>query len=377
VKLSATARALSEAISLASAIKPGANSPSVAHLAPSSGSLSIRCTDTMGTIVTTCSAMVHEPGETAVSLARLGILVATFTADAVLEIETGGTTLNVVSGTSRLRLPTVSVAGLPMPIAIGQEIGSIEISTADCLKLLQPIAVADEARCRSYLGGVFWHSQDDQLVAVATDGVRLIRQNVVASMFSKDRDLIVPTGVAVVARRLIQRSRAERVGLRRSRTLIAFEGPGFTFAARLLDAGYPAYERFIPAPSSNAVVCDRLKLLAAVSRLSAAAPGIEPLLALAWKEGSNLDLHLARCPLDGADVVAADAHGCARVALSLAQFALLLEEFNSEHIRLETANEQPVVMRGAGNKLALIVRSKWNFDSSRLDDCHTIWTGVG
>jgi hypothetical protein len=62
--------------------------------------------------------------------------------------------------------------------------------------------------------------------------------------------------------------------------------------------------------------------------------------------------------------------GRAEVALSLPQFAALLKEFRSEHIQLETANEQPVVIRGAGEKLAMIVRSKWNFDSRRDGDEH-------
>jgi hypothetical protein len=80
--------------------------------------------------------------------------------------------------------------------------------------------------------------------------------------------------------------------------------------------------------------------------------------------GSCLDLHLARCPLDGADAIAAEVHGSAQVALSLPQFAAVLKEFGSDQVQLETADEQPVVIRGAGEKLALIVRSKWNFGSS-------------
>jgi hypothetical protein len=41
-----------------------------------------------------------------------------------------------------------------------------------------------------------------------------------------------------------------------------------------------------------------------------------------------------------------------------------------EHIQLETANEQPVLIRGAGEKLVHIARSKWSFDSWRVDDQH-------
>jgi len=56
--------------------------------------------------------------------------------------------------------------------------------------------------------------------------------------------------------------------------------------------------------------------------------------------------------------------GSTEIALSLPQLAALLKEFSGDHIQLETDNEQPLVIRGAGEKLALIVRSKWNFGAS-------------
>jgi DNA polymerase III subunit beta len=378
VKFSAPACVLSDAISLASAIRPGANSTCFAHLATTGDAVSIRCTDkTVGTIATSVAAMIHEPGETAVSTGRLAALVSSFAADAIVEIETTTRTINVVCGSSRSRLAAVPEAELPPVVAIEHEIGRTEISRTDCLHLLEPLAVADAGRCRFYLAGVFWHSLNDQLVAVSTDGTRLIRTSVAASTFSEDRTLIVPTEVAIVARRLLQKSDASRVALRRSRSLIAFEAPSFSFTARLIDSSFPAYESIIPPPPSNSVFCDRLKLLAAVSRLSAAATSMDSaLVALSWGNGRYLDLHLARRPLDGADIIAAEVHGVAEVALSLPQFAALLNEFRSEHIQLETADEQPFVIRGAGEKLALIVRSKWNFGNSYRDEHLTSRSGA-
>jgi DNA polymerase III sliding clamp (beta) subunit (PCNA family) len=367
VKLSASARLLSDAIALTSAIARGANSACIAHLATTGAAVSIGCTDkTVGTIATSVSATIHAPGETAVSLGRLAALISGFAADAVVEIKATAGAVSVVSGTSRSRLPTVATTELPPAIAIDQEIGRVEITCADCLHLLEPLTVADEGRSRFNLAGVFWHSLNDQLVAVSTDGIRLIRTSVAASRFSEDRTLIVPTEVTIALRRLLQKAAASRVTVRRSRSLIAFDAPSFSFTARLIDSSFPAYESIIPASLSNAVVCNRLELLAALSRLIAAAPSTDTaLVALSWRNGSCLDLHLARCPLDGADVVSAEVRGSAEVALSLPQFAALLKEFRSEHIHLETANGQPVVIRGTGEKLALIVRSKWNFDSRR------------
>jgi DNA polymerase-3 subunit beta len=367
VKFSAKACLLSDAIALVSAIKPGVNSPSILHLAATENAVSMRCTDNaIGTIATSVSATIHKPGETAVALGRLAALASGLVADAVVEVEATAGAMRVVSGTSRLRLPTVASTEVPPAICIDQEIGRVEISSVDCLQLLEPLAAADEARFRFQLAGVFWHSLDNQLVAVATDGTRLIRTSVAASRFSDDRTLIVPTEVAIAARRLLHKSAATRVTLRRSRNLIAFDAPPLGFTARLIDSNFPAYERIVPAPASNSVVCTRLELLSAVSRLTAAASSFDTaLLALSWRTGNGLNLHLARSPLDGADVVAAEAHGSAEVALSLPQFAALLKEFRSERVQLETANDLPVVIRGAGEKLGLIVRSQWNFDSWR------------
>jgi DNA polymerase III subunit beta len=363
VKLSAPACVLSDAISLASVIKRGGNSPCFAHLATTGDAVSITCTEnTVGTIATSVSATIHEPGEIAVSIGRLAALLSSFAANAMVDIEATTGAVNVVSGTSRSRLPAVSVADLPPPIAIEHAIGQIEISGADGFQLLEPLAVAD--RTRFCLAGVFWHSLDDELVAVSTDGIRLIRTGVAASMFSEDRSLIVPTEVGVVVRRLLQKGDASRVTLRRSRNLIAFDVPPFSFTARLIDSSFPAYEAIIPPPTSNSVGCDRLDLLAALSRLSAAAASNDTaLVALSWGNGQCLDLCLARSPLDGADVVAAEVNGGAEIALSLRQFAALLKEFSNDRIQLETDKEQPLVIRGAGEKLALIVRSKWNFGS--------------
>jgi DNA polymerase III sliding clamp (beta) subunit (PCNA family) len=102
MKFSVSANLLSDAIALASAISPRANSPVVAHLAATGSAVSIRCTENaMGTIATSVPALIAAQGETAVSLGRLAALVAGFAADAVLEIEATGATLSLVSGTSR------------------------------------------------------------------------------------------------------------------------------------------------------------------------------------------------------------------------------------------------------------------------------------
>jgi DNA polymerase III sliding clamp (beta) subunit (PCNA family) len=130
VKFSATAGALFDAISLAGALKPGADGQGVAHLATAENAVSIGCTDkAVGTIATRLSAVIHKPGEIAASASRLATIASSFASEAIVEIEGTARGLNVACGTSRSRLPVVPPAEVPPALVMQSEIGRIATST--------------------------------------------------------------------------------------------------------------------------------------------------------------------------------------------------------------------------------------------------------
>ena len=86
------------------------------------------------------------------------------------------------------------------------------------------------------------------------------------------------------------------------------------------------------------------------------------MLALSFDSAPQLNVWLARQPADGSDCIAAEANGSAKVAVPLSQLAALIGEFNSERLRIEAAG-QTLVLRGDGEKVALISQSHWNFAS--------------
>ena len=104
----------------------------------------------------------------------------------------------------------------------------------------------------------------------------------------------------------------------------------------------------------------RSELLAALSRLAAVATADPPLLALSWTNAGPLKLFLARQPGDGADAIAAQAHGAAKIAVPLSQLTAMIDEFSGERVQLEAAG--PLVIRSKGEKLALLMPCAWNFD---------------
>jgi DNA polymerase III sliding clamp (beta) subunit (PCNA family) len=334
----------------------------VVRLVADDGTVRATCSDRAIANTATAPATVHEPGHVAVSADRLAALVASFAPSAPVTLSTTESAAIVVCGNSHSRLSSIPWTDLPDALAFDSEIAHVEVSGGDCLLLLEPLSAAASARdiSRAFPCGIFLHTVNDQLVAVCTDGCRLIRVAVSAAEFSTTRDLILPQEAAQVLRWLVSRTKPEKVTLRRSRTLLAVTGPDFEFISRLIDAKFPPYEAVFPAASPNFITCARSELLAALSRLAAVATADPPLLALSWTNVGPLKLFLARQPDDGADAIAAQAHGAAKVAVPLSQLAAMIDEFSGERVQLEAAG--PLVIRSEGEKLALLMPSAWNFE---------------
>jgi DNA polymerase-3 subunit beta len=316
------------------------------------------------------NADIAEAGHCAVAAEKIAALISSFKDTAEVTISATDSMMTIVSGNSRSRLPLVPWDNLPPPLAIEAQTGWTEIHGDELLTLLEPLAAASREETRYYLNGIFLHSVDHELVSVATDGTRLIRTAVAADTFSRSADLILPRENAAILQRLAKSIKpAEKVGLRRSGRLFAVTAPGLEFTTKLIDATYPNYGRIIPAASNNAVTCNRAELLAALSRLEAVASAeVTPLVALAW-EKDRLGLLLARQPLDGSDALDAQVAGHGRIAVSIEQFSGLLNEFSGARLRLEAANKRsPLLIRGDGNKLGLLMPCQWNFDSEELQN---------
>ena len=246
---------------------------------------------------------------------------------------------------------------MPDVLAIGAATGEVEISGACLLTLLEPLPAASTEATRYYLNGIFLQSVGGKLVAAATDGFRLFRTAIAAAKFTDDRRTILPRDAAAILHRLVRATRPDMVTLRRSKTLLAVDAPGFQFCTKLVDAMYPDFERVIPSASDNGAVCDRAELRAALSRLAAVATA-DPLVALSWAAAGELRMCLARQPDCGADAIAAEVKSRARITVPLPQLVRMISEFSDERIRLEAADagQRPLVIKSR-DKLGLIMPS--------------------
>ena len=311
----------------------------------------------------TAGADIDEPGEATVAAERLAGIIAGFPASSTITINTTANAAMIAYGNSRYRLPILPDA--PAALAMDYEVARTEVAGDDLLTLFEVLPAAGTEPTRLFLTGLYMHNIGDQLVAVATDGVKLLRVSIAADHFSEDRSLIVPAKAAMALIRLIKQTKPNRVTLRRSHARFAVAGPRFEFVTALIDGNYPDYERVLPRASTNVARCGRADLIGALARLDAVADGELPLLALSWIDGGPLHLFLPRQPGDADDAIAAEARGSAQIALSLPQLTAMISNFTSERLHLEAAGaEGPLVVRGERSRFGILVGCRWNFDES-------------
>jgi len=349
MRVIADAAAISSALSLVAAARQ--RDALTAMIAGDDGIIVV-ASDLGITIEAKVDGNVIVPGAAALSAERFAALVAAFAADAIIEIKTEPNSV-IIGG---YRLPS---ADMPMANTLTDETGRIEIAGDDCIALLAVASAAHTERTRSYLCGVHLRSTEDQLVAVATNGTRLIHQSVAAERFSTARDLILPTRSAVAIARLVRHTKSDRVLLRRSKSMLAANGRGFSFTTRLIDATYPAFEALIPELTANTVTVDRVELLAALARLIAIASGEALLVALIWTEGGPLHAFLPRQPNDGADDITAETKGRGRLVLVPSQITAMLNEFSAQRVLLVSAADR--LMITDRNKLGVVMTCWWPF----------------
>lgn len=281
-------------------------------------------------------------GELAVPLAVLTALVRHFPADEEIAIAADGQAAMVTAANSTFRLPIVPIAALREPPILGAETGRVEVDAKIARDLfVRPAFAAADDVSRAYLSGIFLQSVGENLVAVATDGVRLCRITVPSkAAFSSDRTLIIPNEMVQIIDRLLGEV-SGTVILRRSQRLFGIEGPGVFLISRRIDASYPSYERCIPSGGPNFITMSRAKLGQALARFSAvAAPEIQPhAVRLSWDAG-GLRLHAH----GSEDCLAADVEGAGETALQTHQLADIVGALRGNIVRISVGEPGTMIL---------------------------------
>lgn len=223
-------------------------------LSADEGRLTVRATD-LDIEITTSIAAQGELAPTTTPARTLLDIAKRMPAGAEIKLLLDDGILTVSHGRSRFKLATLSASDYPELSQPTYPVG-IEV---DLATLVAPVAFAmSDEETRYYLNGVFLHTSDGRLRAVATDGHRL------AAVFGPPVEL--PEGI-IVPRKAVAMLPEGQITVDIGPGRIRFTAGSTTIVSKLVEGSFPDYERVIPKDNNRPVTLDRALLAAAVERV--------------------------------------------------------------------------------------------------------------
>ena len=248
------------------------------------GELKLKATDLDIEIAEAIPAMVEEPGATTVPAHMIHDIVRKLPDGAQVELSTraDGATLDIRSGRSKFSLQMLPESDFP-DLTAGTFSHRFTIAAVDLKRLVDRtwFAISTE-ETRYYLNGIYFHTvaNDGELKfrAVATDGHRLARAEIVAPHGSEDMPgVIVPRKTVGEIQKLTDDPNARvTVELSDSKIRLTFAagaegetaGVGIVLTSKLIDGTFPDYGRVIPQGNDKEMRVDRGEFATAVDRVS-------------------------------------------------------------------------------------------------------------
>lgn len=223
-------------------------------LSSQDGQLHLRATDLDIEITTSAPCTGDLPTTTAPARTLLDIAKKTAPGSEItLAVE--GEHLVVKSGRSRFKVATIDPEAFP---ELKQPAYTTGI-TLDFSALVAPVTFAmSNEETRFYLNGVFLHTSNGRLRAVATDGHRL------AAVFGPELEL--PAGI-IVPRKTVGLIPEGQVTVDIGEGRIRFVQGDTTIVSKLVEGAFPDYERVIPKENDKLVTLENKALLTAVGRV--------------------------------------------------------------------------------------------------------------
>ena len=239
-------------------------------LSAQDGQLSLTATDLDIEIVEGVPADVARGGGTTAPAHTLYDIVRKLPDGAQVELDhdqdSGKVTL--VAGRSRFALSSLPREDFPAAAA-GDLPYMFELSARDLLRLVEKtrFAISTE-ETRYYLNGIYLHTVDGRLRAVATDGHRLARVDLGLPQGAEGMPgVIVPRKTVSELLKLLEDGEA-MVRVSVSDTKIRFEVGSVTLTSKLIDGTFPDYGRVIPTGNDKSMEVDGKLFAAAVDRVS-------------------------------------------------------------------------------------------------------------
>ncbi|MDX0897468.1 DNA polymerase III subunit beta [Sinorhizobium medicae] len=263
-------------------------------LAAAGGGLAVTGTDLDIVAAASANADIEQDGAVCVDAKLFGDIVKKVGGDISISLE--AEKLIVKSGRSRFSLATLPASDFP-DLGGGTFTAEFEI---DLASLFAPVSFAISSDdVRYYLQGIFLHSHEGKLSAVATDGHRLAAQSIVSVVTIPD--IIVPKKtVGLLPKGSVKVSVSD--------TKIRIVSDGLVITSKLIEGTFPDYRRVIPSANDKVVTFDRDALLSASDRVATISSERGRAVKFSIAPGS-ISLSVRSDVGDAADEIAADYAG--------------------------------------------------------------------
>lgn len=215
-----------------------------------------------------CKEAIEPISNTIPALAFYGIVRA-LPEDAAIDVNFLENNINITSGTSKFTLQTLPSKDFPSLESDEDWNCKINLSSEALERInTQVCFVISPDDSRYYLNGVHLHgceTEPQQITAVATDGHRLARLQI---MLSEPLDnmpgIIVPTKFWQIVKGLFKGNKP--IVMRVNKSKVAVTQDNITIISKLVDGIFPEYERVIPQNNVIRYFVNRAALIAAVER---------------------------------------------------------------------------------------------------------------
>ncbi len=225
-------------------------------------------------IIEVLEGTINEKGSITIPVHVLYDIVRKLPEGFDVELKTSSDDSNVVikAGNSEFTLPALSAADFPVMTSSSMPF-KFTLPCDDLIKLIDKtkFAVSTE-ETRYFLNGIFFHTLEkdgkELLRAVATDGHRLARQDVISPEGAKGMpSIIVPRKVITELRAQLDDTSADII-VETSETKARFSFGNTTITSKLIDGKFPDYEKVIPTSNDKNMEVDCKLFSEAVDRVS-------------------------------------------------------------------------------------------------------------
>ena len=233
------------------------------YLYAGDGHLTIRATDLDIEVTTRVECAVSEEGDCTLQSDLLTNIVKRYKSSDPVSIAATGDKATISQGRSKFDLSTLDASKFPR-LANDEYESTFSIAADELSRLFGKSAFAMSSdETRYHLNGVYFHSTDDGISAVSTDGHRLAK--VWSSQQQKFPGVIVPRKTVSEIRKIFDIGNVE---VSVSSEKVRFDAGDTVIISKVVDATFPEYERIIPQACGNSFRVDAVDFSGAAASVS-------------------------------------------------------------------------------------------------------------